>query len=1000
VTGHDPFGTAAVRERVLTAWAASPARLREDANAEEDFSLGGYRDRVIVELAQNAADAAAAAGEPGRLRLSLTSSADGSVLAAANTGTPLDAAGVDALASLRASAKREETAVGRFGVGFAAVLSVSDEPILLSRNGSVRFSRADTAQLVVDRADVDAPALADEVRRRDGHVPVLRLPFEAEGEPPQGFSTVVLLPLRDDAAADLAHRLLGDVNDALLLALPGLEQVEIEVDGATAVLRDAHERWEVVAGSGGFSAAERRELFADRPTEEAHRPWWSVLWALPRQPGVAVPQVVHAPTPTDEPMTWPALLIASFPLDPSRRHVAPGPLTERVVAEAARAYADLLIQRAAEGFDVLALVPVGLGAGALDGALRLAALDVLRGAPILRSVQDDVALRPRDAVMIDGIEPAALAALAPYVAGLVDAPVSARTALRQLGVQVLDLSEVVEALPYPEDPAAWAERYAGLAALGETPEGREALGVLPVPLADGRVVRGSRGLLLPPATMSQALLQELATAGVRLVHPEATHPLLARLGALPATPRQLLDDAAVRELVDTSPESDEPDAVAATVLALVQAAVADGELAPGDLSWLGDLALPDADDDLVPAAALALPGSVAAQLLDPDEIGVVATELVERYGRETLCAAGVLDGFAVLHVDEVDLADPDLVPDALLELDGFADWAAASAGEDGAIAGELLAVQDLDAVRSGEWAQVVRALADAPSTRPAVVHDVRLRDRHGRGRDVPSYTAWWLRRELGLDARCDPGGDPALVALLDPAPEWVAELDDEVRRALGLVRDIEDLGPGAVPLVLDRLADTSRDVALPGLLSLWWWLAAQSERLEPDGIELDPPNRVRARGVDGLVGVFAADQVVVVDQPMWLQRNDCGPMVLAPPGTGPGLADLLDVALATERAAGEVTSRGVVEPVPERVADVLPQHAGSWCRHEAVQVDGVDVDWWVDGDGHLHASGPTGLARALAWSARRWSQRFLVGAVLADPGVVDRLLADAAFDYP
>ncbi len=134
MTLADPFGTAALRERVLAAWAASPARLREDANAEEDFSLGGYRDRVVVELAQNAADAAAAVGEPGRLRLSLTTSDGGAVLAAANTGAPLDAAGVSALSTLRASAKRDDdgAAVGRFGVGFAAVLAVTDEPILLS----------------------------------------------------------------------------------------------------------------------------------------------------------------------------------------------------------------------------------------------------------------------------------------------------------------------------------------------------------------------------------------------------------------------------------------------------------------------------------------------------------------------------------------------------------------------------------------------------------------------------------------------------------------------------------------------------------------------------------------------------------------------------------------------------------------------------------------------------------------------------------------------------
>ncbi len=30
----DPFGTAELRHRVLDAWAASPARFREDANAE------------------------------------------------------------------------------------------------------------------------------------------------------------------------------------------------------------------------------------------------------------------------------------------------------------------------------------------------------------------------------------------------------------------------------------------------------------------------------------------------------------------------------------------------------------------------------------------------------------------------------------------------------------------------------------------------------------------------------------------------------------------------------------------------------------------------------------------------------------------------------------------------------------------------------------------------------------------------------------------------------
>src|SRR4051795_10118596 len=105
---EDPYGTAAIRERVLAAWSASPARFREDANAEEDHTRGGYRDRVIVELAQNAADAAARAGVPGRIRFTLR---DG-VLSAVNVGIPLDTAGVEALSTLRASAKRDAPHAG------------------------------------------------------------------------------------------------------------------------------------------------------------------------------------------------------------------------------------------------------------------------------------------------------------------------------------------------------------------------------------------------------------------------------------------------------------------------------------------------------------------------------------------------------------------------------------------------------------------------------------------------------------------------------------------------------------------------------------------------------------------------------------------------------------------------------------------------------------------------------------------------------------------------
>lgn len=992
MTGPDPFGVAAVRERVLAAWSASPARFREDANAEEDLSLGGYRDRLVVELAQNAADAAAATGEPGRLRLTLATGPGGSYLAAANTGAPLDAAGVAGLATLRASAKREPAApgagptVGRFGVGFAAVLSVTDEPLLLSRAGGVRFSRADTVQAVVD---LDQPALLEELRRRDGHVPVLRLPFETEGEPPQGFSTVVVLPLRDQAATDLARRLLDAVDDALLLALPALAEVEVQVDGLSRTLSDAGSRWDVLARSGELGERERVELYADRPVEEAHRPWWTVLWAVPRSAETPVPQVLHAPTPTDEPLAWPALLLASLPLDPSRRHVAPGPLADRVVAEAAAAYAELLARRVAEGQDVLDLVPTGLGAGAVDGALRLLTLDRLRTAPILRSAEDGRPVRPRDAVVVEGADPTALATLAPYVGGLVDAPPGGRAALRLLGVPALALADVVEAMPAVGEPAEWAERYAALCVVAETPEGREALALLPVPLADGRVVRGARGALLPSTAMEPATVAHLARAGVRLVHPAAAHPLLARLGAVEATARQVLADAAVRELVETSPDADEPSTVVDTVLGLVRAAVAEGDLEPGDLPWLGDLALPDAEGELAPAAALALPGSMAADVFDPDEIGLVAADLADNWG-QTLTAVGVLADVGLVRGADVDLADP---ADRFADLDGFDDWAAEVAGDlTGAVAAELSAVGDLDAVRPAAWSQVVAAIAGRRDTRSALVDPVRVSDLGGRGRDLPPYTAWWLRRELELDAHCDPGGDPLLVALLDPAPAWVAELDHEVRRALGVVRRLDDLTPSAIGLVLDRLADGGRPVPLREAIALWSWLASA-----PAADRVEPPPRVLARTRDG-AGVVPAEDAVVVDAPMWLQRADLGPVVIAPAGLGPALADRLDLDLVSERADGAVTSAGDEEPMPEAVGDLVPEAPARWCRHDRLEVDGEPVGWWVDADGHPHAEDVTGLARALAWSTGHWSARHELAAALTDPALADRLAEDAAFD--
>ena len=466
----DAFAAAGIRRRVLAAWTDSPARFREDANAEEDLLLGGYRDRLLVELAQNAADAATRAGSPGRLRLHLV---DG-VLSAANTGSPLDEDGVSALSTLRASAKRDGTSVGRFGVGFAAVLGACDDPQVRSRNGGVKFSAERSRELV--RA---IPALSAELDRRTGTVPILRLPFDCTDAPPAGFDTEVRLALRPGAEPEV-RRQLAEFDVDILLALTGL--AEIDVDGRLLTrsgdrravpgrieLRDGGttRTWAVSDAAGPLPS----ELLAERPVEERQRRSWQLRWAVPvddrgRPEPLPPGQVVHAPTASDEPLSLPVRLIASYPLAPDRRHVAPGRVTDLITAAAATAYAELLAGLAGHP-TVLALLPrVGLAAAALDAALCREIGSELRRTAWLPTAPGDRVTAARAAVL-DPANDELVAALAEVVPGLVPSgwnARSARAALDLLGVARLSTADVVAVLSTVDRPDGWLA--AGLCGTG------------------------------------------------------------------------------------------------------------------------------------------------------------------------------------------------------------------------------------------------------------------------------------------------------------------------------------------------------------------------------------------------------------------------------------------------------------------------------------------------------------------------------------------------------
>lgn len=1078
----DIFGTERLRSAVLAAWTASPARFREDANAEEDFALGGYRDRLIVELAQNAADAALRAGVPGRLRLSLREG----VLSAANTGVPVDRSGIEGLSTLRVSAKRDDAhAAGRFGVGFAAVVSVCDEPVIGSLgSGVVRWSRDQTAALVAAE-----PELAKELAERGGHVPLLRLPFPAGPvEIPAGFDTLVRLPLRDEAAEEAVRAMLRETSPALLLGLPALESIEVDVDGETRTVTS--EGWKVVSDSGRFTPEQVAELFADRPTEERSRPHWLVRWAVPvtapvpaagsgsgavgfggepRPLPTLVPPVVHAPTPSDEPLDLPALLIASFPMATDRRHVAPGPLTDFLVERAADTYLELLagLPRTPR---LLELVPGMMGKGELDARIRRAILRRLPDAPLLPALSPPAdrassgrpggsgaslllpdpadgpdagpagagvgvgvgvgaglgvtggpgaagdaspdAISGGEELVVSGRQASVVAApaellerVAPMIPGLLPAGWPSRhPAITALGVSRVQLSDIVDMLSgdavKDRDPAWWRSLYEVLPA-----DDPEALGALPVPLADGRLVRGPRGTLLltDGSTLDPAVLAPL---GLRVVHPDAAHPLLLRLGAGEATPRTVLEDPLTRSAVSESLDSPDSEPVAKAVLALVDAA----GLTAGDAPWLSELALRGADGELYPAGELLLADGALAGLLDSEtHFGTAAPDLVERYGTRVLAAVGVLDGFAVVNDSDV-MIDPDECDHDLDREDEWLETVLDLLPEMTVppVAREFSAVRDLEYV--ADWPAAL-ALLSRPPLR-SVLHPLRVVV-EGEVVEVPSYTAWWLSTHPVLAGRRPtelrlPAGDPLLFGLYGDAP---AVVDEAAMAMIGVRSTLADLlaSHGGPDELLDLLGDPSVEVDRAQLRSLWVALAGV------DPARVEPPRAVRAILGDAIVVVDAEDgrvlstgagsggaaeaagEPVVVEAPDLLPLVAGRPLILAPFDLAEALSELLDLPLAGEETVGEVTSSGEKRDVPPAVRSLLPTAPRGYVEHERLLVDGVPAAWRFF-EGTVHASGVEGLARGLAWASGQWGDRLAVAALLRDPAAVPLLLAEADLD--
>ena len=134
-------------KRAIESYRIQPNLVDEHANLEESIRTGGYANRTLLELLQNAADAIVGAkdedGATGRVEIVLD--VKNSVLYCANAGRPFSRSGLTAISMAYLSGKRGDE-IGRFGLGFKSVLAVSDAPQVFSRSIAFEFNTAQAQQ--------------------------------------------------------------------------------------------------------------------------------------------------------------------------------------------------------------------------------------------------------------------------------------------------------------------------------------------------------------------------------------------------------------------------------------------------------------------------------------------------------------------------------------------------------------------------------------------------------------------------------------------------------------------------------------------------------------------------------------------------------------------------------------------------------------------------------------------------------------------------------------
>ncbi|MFE0375701.1 sacsin N-terminal ATP-binding-like domain-containing protein [Streptomyces inhibens] len=237
--------------RAVDSYRANSNLITEHANQEESIRVGGYSNRTLLELVQNAADAmsGAAKHEEGAGRVEIVLDLNRQTLYCANAGRPFSRSGLTTLAHAHLSGKRGDE-IGRFGLGFKSVLAVTDAPQVFSRSISFEFNSP--------KAKATIASIAPAARRLPVLRTLTRIDAEAEFakdpilvELAEWAMTIVRLP--HASRLENLKKEIEEFRSEFLLFVNAVREVRLRVIGTDADFVTSHVSRDL--GDGRFRIA-------------------------------------------------------------------------------------------------------------------------------------------------------------------------------------------------------------------------------------------------------------------------------------------------------------------------------------------------------------------------------------------------------------------------------------------------------------------------------------------------------------------------------------------------------------------------------------------------------------------------------------------------------------------------------------------------------------------------------------------------------------------------